>query len=127
MEQQVEYISPPESGEISPDSASSIPGRRVAVTLWDAGQASAIEAFEGEALMVALKRAGLSILAVCGGKGACGTCKVAFPPEWTGKLPEPEKRELRLLEHIKASDGERLSCRITLTKALDGLEVDACD
>jgi ferredoxin, 2Fe-2S len=115
----------PASGEQSPDVV--LPGPPVAVTLWDAGQPRAVEAFEGEPLMVALKRAGLGLLAVCGGKGACGTCKVAFAPAWVPLLPEPEKRELRLLTHLKASDGERLSCRITLTAALNGLEVDSCD
>lgn len=99
----------------------------VAVTLFECGIAREVEAFEGESLMVALKRAGLPLLAVCGGKGACGTCKVAFPENWLDKLPEPEKRELRLLTHIKAGAGERLSCRIPLTPALNGLEVDACD
>ena len=62
----------------APDAAPLPNGRLVAVTLWDAGQRRAIEAYAGERLMLALKRAGLSLMAVCGGKGACGTCKVAF-------------------------------------------------
>jgi ferredoxin len=121
----VDHAVHPASGEVSPDAA--LPGQRIAVTLWEAGQARAVEAYEGEALMVALKRAGLPLLAVCGGNGACGTCKVAFPPEWAAKLDDPSAREIRLLTHVKADTGERLSCRITLTAALDGLEVDACD
>lgn len=113
------------SGDPSPEI---IPqGVRVTVTLFECGVSCDVEAYEGESLMVALKRAGLPLLAVCGGKGACGTCKVAFPPEWASRLGEPEKRELRLLTHIKAQDGERLSCRISLTAELNGLEVDACD
>jgi len=99
----------------------------VTVTLYECGIDRLVEAYEGESLMVALKRAGLPLLAVCGGKGACGTCKVAFPPHWVSKLTEPEKRELRLLTHIKAGAGERLSCRIELAATLDGLEVDACE
>ena len=115
--------------EISGTQVSEIVGERspVSVTLFDCGVAREIEAFEGESLMVALKRAGLPLLAVCGGKGACGTCKVAFPSDWASKLTEPEKRELRLLTHIHATEGERLSCRIQLTAELNGLEVDACD
>jgi ferredoxin len=112
----------PASGEFSPDAA--LP---VAVTLWEAGYARTIPAFEGEALMVALKRAGLGLLAVCGGKGACGTCKVAFPPQWWGRLNPPQERELRLLSHLKSGPTDRLSCRITLTADLGGLEVDACE
>jgi 2Fe-2S ferredoxin len=100
---------------------------RVAVTLWDAGQPRAVEAFTGESLMLALKRAGLPLLAVCGGKGACGTCRVAFTADWAARLPAPGKRELRLLAHLKAGADERLSCQIPLTPELNGLEVDACD
>lgn len=121
---EVGYSVPKVSGEPSPDTASA---NRVSVTLWEAGQPREVEAYEGESLMVALKRAGLPLLAVCGGQGACGTCKVAFPPEWADRLSAPEKRELRLLTHLKSVEGERLSCRITLSAALVGLEVDACE
>ena len=121
----IDHIVEDVSGELSPETAPQ--GPAVAVTLFECGASRDVEAYEGESLMVALKRAGLPLLAVCGGKGACGTCKVAFPHEWAFRLNEPEKRELRLLTHIKARDGERLSCRILLTAALNGLEVDACD
>ncbi len=123
--EEVETVAQQASGEPSPDATS--PAPPVAVTLWDGGQCRAVDAREGESLMVALKRAGLGLLAICGGKGACGTCRVAFPPQWAKRLAEPEKRELRLLAHLKAGEGERLSCRIKLTAALDGLEVDACE
>jgi len=113
------------SGALSPETFP--PGPPVAVTLFECGTPRDVVAHEGESLMIALKRAGLSLLAVCGGKGACGTCKVAFPPEWITKLSKAEKREMRLLEHIQAREGERLSCRILLTPALNGLEVDACE
>ena len=113
------------SGEPSPDAV--LPGPPVAVTLWEAGQCRVVEAHEGESLMVALKRAGLGLMAVCGGKGACGTCRIAVPAEWSGKLAEPNKRELRLLTHLKAGPDERLSCQILLSAALNGLEVDTCE
>src|ERR1700689_698538 len=93
------------SGGSPPDAP--LRGAPVAVTLWQAGGAKAVEAYEGESLMPALKRAGLPLLAVCGGKGACGTCKVGIAPEWGALLPEPTSRELRLLTHLKAKAGER--------------------
>jgi ferredoxin len=117
----MDYSSHHASGAATPDAA-----LRVAVTLWEGGLPCRVEAYEGEQLMVALKRAGLPLLAVCGGKGACGTCKVAFAPQWGARLAPPEKRELRLLTHLKAREGERLSCRIILSGELDGLEVEAC-
>jgi ferredoxin len=115
----LDLSSVPVSGELSPDA--------VAVTLWEGGLPRAIEAHDGEPLMFALKRAGLGLLAVCGGKGACGTCRVAFPEEWAARLAPPEKRELRLLTHLKAAANERLSCRIPLGPALQGLHVYACE
>lgn len=121
----VDHIVQETSGGSSPEAVPQ--GAPVSVTLFECGAERDIEAYEGESLMQALNRAGLGLLAVCGGKGACGTCKVAFSPEWTSRLVEPEKRELRLLTHMKAHDGERLSCRILLTAELNGLEVDACD
>ena len=55
---EVEYSGPRASGEVSLDAASAKP---VSVTLWEAGQPRAVEAFEGESLMLALKRAGLQV------------------------------------------------------------------
>ena len=76
------------------------------MTLWEARPVPArVEAYEGESLMVALKRAGLPLLAVCGGKGACGTCKVAFAPQWVGAAGRPDKRELRLLDPSQGRHG----------------------
>jgi 2Fe-2S ferredoxin len=118
----LDISSVPASGEGSPGAA--LP---VALTLWDMSGSRAVEAYEGEALMPALKRAGLGLLAVCGGKGACGTCKVAFAPDWAARLPPAEYRELRLLAHLKAAANERLSCRIALSRALEGLHVYACE
>jgi ferredoxin len=78
---------------------------------------------EGEALLHALKRAGIRLAAICGGKGACGTCRVHIGTAWQGLMPEPHRREARLLEFTKSQDGDRLSCRIPLTAEMDGLEV----
>jgi CDP-4-dehydro-6-deoxyglucose reductase len=86
----------------------------------------AVRGLEGEALLFALKRAGADLAAVCGGKGACGTCGVSIAPRWRSRLPEPTRREARLLNFIGAEDGERLSCRIPLTADLDGLEMQTC-
>jgi ferredoxin, 2Fe-2S len=93
------------------------------VRVWDATRSCEIEAYEGESLMIALKRAGAGILAVCGGKGACGTCIVALTPTWASRVAPAGSRELRLLRHLSVNPDERLSCQIPLTSALDGLEV----
>jgi len=99
----------------------SVPPARVVV--WDVARLCEIEAYEGESLMIALKRAGAGILAVCGGKGACGTCLVALTSAWAARVPPAGPRELRLLLHLAVNHDERLSCQIPLTSALNGLEV----
>ena len=84
-----------------------------------------LQAVVGDTLAVVLKNAGVPLPGVCGGKGVCGTCKISLMREWADKLPPPQKREQRLLAHLKAGPGERLSCQITLTAELDGIEVRA--
>jgi 2Fe-2S ferredoxin len=91
------------------------------------GRSREVMACSGENLMLVLNRAGFGLAAVCGGKGVCGTCRVAFPPEWAMRLAPPQKREQQLLCHLKTGVGERLSCRINLTAELNGLEVRACE
>jgi len=107
------------------DSRAEAPYLRLVV--WQAHQSRDVMASMGEALMPVLNRAGFGLAAVCGGKGVCGTCRVAFPEAWAARLAPPQKREQQLLCHLKARAGERLSCRITLTSELDGLEVSACE
>ncbi len=85
-----------------------------------------IEGAPGEALLFALRRAGAALQSVCGGQGACGTCRVHIAPPWRARIPEPAKREARLLAHTGAGEGDRLSCRILLTADLAGLELQTC-
>ena len=86
----------------------------------------AVEGSDGEALLFALRRAGVPLQAVCGGKGACGTCIIHVPPEWRNRTGEPSKREARLLQYLGAGEGDRLSCQIRLGAELNGLEVQIC-
>jgi CDP-4-dehydro-6-deoxyglucose reductase len=83
----------------------------------------AIAGVAGEALLFALKRAGVPLRAVCGGQGACGTCLVHIAPNWRRRAGHPAKREERLLQYLGAGEGDRLSCQIPLTADLDGLEL----
>jgi ferredoxin len=100
------------------------PRSAVSIVLWNDCR-QILQAAEGDTLVVVLKNAGVPLPAVCGGKAACGTCKISLTREWADKLPPPQKREQRLLAHLKAVPGERLSCQITLTAELDGIEVCA--
>jgi ferredoxin len=86
----------------------------------------AIAGVAGEALLFALKRAGVPLQAVCGGQGACGTCLVHVAPSWRRRTGQPARREDRLLQYLGAGEGDRLSCQIPLTADLDGLELHTC-
>ena len=65
------------------------------------------------------------ILADCGGSASCGTCRVYVDAGWrkaTGSASDDEDAMLAL----NAGDerpGQRLSCQIVVTEALDGLVV----
>jgi ferredoxin len=97
----------------------------VSVVVRDSRRKRTLQAAEGSTLLGVLKSAGVPLPAICGGKGACGTCKIALGGAWADTLPPPQKREQRLLAHLQAVTGERLSCQITLTADLNGIEVRA--
>lgn len=79
----------------------------------------------GETLLVALKRAGLPLLAVCGGCASCGTCKVAIAENSRTRLTPPAKVERNLLACLPDyREGERLACQIILSAAFDQLEIE---
>ena len=55
---------------------------------------------------------------------ACSTCHVIVAPEWFDRLPEAAEDEEDMLDLAAgACRTSRLSCQITLTDALDGVEV----
>ena len=88
------------------------------------GARSPIKARDGETLLAALTKAGLPVMSVCGGRAACGSCKVGLDPVWSDRLPPPGKAEGRLLRHLPdVHAGDRLACQIILTPLLDGLEI----
>lgn len=87
------------------------------------GRAS-IAARQGDTLLAALKRAGLPIQSVCGGRAACGCCKLTVAADWIARLPPPNRPEGRLLAFLPDTRAdERLACQITLTNLLEGLEI----
>ena len=109
------FLAGPTGGDVGPSAGS---GR---VELFIDHRAA--EGSDGEALVFALRRAGVPLQAVCGGNGACGTCVIHVPPEWRNRAGEPSQREARLLRFLGAGEGDRLSCQIRLGADLNGLEV----
>jgi ferredoxin len=100
----------------------------IALTVDFAGFTRRVEASIGETLLVALKRCGMPLLAVCGGRAACGTCLIAIAPDWLPRLPPQSQVERNLLGAIdEGEEGERLACQITLSPDHDGLEIHSLD
>jgi ferredoxin len=100
----------------------------IALSVDFAGMTRCVEASIGETLLVALKRAGMPLLAVCGGRAACGTCLITIAPDWLSRLPPQSHVERNLLGAIgEGEEGDRLACQITLSAAHDGLEIHSLD
>ena len=91
------------------------------------GAREELEAAEGASVMQAATARGIKgIVAECGGNCMCATCHVYVEPSQLALLPAMSEEEDALLDGT-ASDREpnsRLSCQITVTRALDGLVVN---
>ena len=81
-----------------------------------------IKAACGETLLAALLRAETGVRHICGGRCACGTCRIAVAEDWVARLPEPSRNEARLLRALPgARPDHRLACQITLGAETEGL------
>jgi ferredoxin len=76
----------------------------------------------GDTILSAMKAADKAIFSICGGRGMCGTCRVAVDAEWLDQLPPPAFSETRLLRVLKAGQANhRLACQTSLEARHDGL------
>ncbi len=69
-----------------------------------------VSASAGERLLEALRAAGLSLPAACGGKGTCGQCRVRV----LGDAPPARPTDLERIPRRGVAAGERLACQLTL-------------
>ncbi len=61
----------------------------------------------------------------CGGSMACATCHVYVKEEWFNKLPSKIEGEDDMLDMaFEPKKNSRLSCQITVSDDMDGLEVN---
>jgi ferredoxin-2, mitochondrial len=82
------------------------------------------EAAAGTRLLEVGQNAGLPLEGTCEGQMACSTCHVVVSPDWFAKLPDASEDEEDMLDLAAGvTRTSRLACQITLTEALDGLEV----
>ncbi|MBV1901161.1 MAG: 2Fe-2S iron-sulfur cluster binding domain-containing protein [Kordiimonadaceae bacterium] len=95
------------------------------------GKEHHVEGRNGKTVMdAAVKNAVPTILAECGGTGACATCHVYVDEAWVSKIPPAEDAEQSALEFTdNPKENSRLSCQVRLTEALDGIKfhLPPCD
>lgn len=82
------------------------------------------EGDEGVSLLELGQSAGMPLEGTCEGQMACSTCHVIVAKEWFARLTPASEEEEDLLDLAAgARRTSRLSCQITLSAELDGLEV----
>lgn len=86
------------------------------------GNPHEIEGTVGWTLLEAIRGAGLSVKAECGGTCSCATCHVYIDAEWQDKLPAAGDMEIEMLDlAFDVQDNSRLSCQVVLEAELEGL------
>ncbi len=89
------------------------------------GEQHSVEIEEGKTLMeIAMNNGIPGVDADCGGECACGTCHVIVNPSWFDKTGNTNNDELQMLDMTpERESSSRLSCQITVTKDMNGMEV----
>ena len=78
----------------------------------------------GTRLLEVAQGAGMPLEGTCEGQMACSTCHVIVDAEWFARFPAASDDEEDMLDlAADVARTSRLSCQITLTEELDGLEV----
>jgi len=67
-----------------------------------------INSLEGETILETAQRAGIGLVAICGGAGTCGRCVVQLR---AGELTPSTSDEIRKLTHVQRDQGYRLACQ----------------
>ena len=89
------------------------------------GNKHELEGDSNSTLMEILRDADLDIEAACGGCCACATCHVYINDQWLEKIsPKDDDEESMLDQAFDVKNTSRLSCQISLSEELDGIELE---
>ena len=89
------------------------------------GNKHELEGDSNSTLMEILRDADLGIEAACGGCCACATCHVYINDQWLEKIsPKDDDEESMLDQAFDVKNTSRLSCQISLSDELDGIELE---
>ncbi len=79
----------------------------------------------GQRLADLIRGFGLQLKGDCRSSGDCAGCHVHLREGWAGKLAQPSLEEaIKLAAIAGAGPRSRLACRVVMSPALDGVEVD---
>lgn len=70
-----------------------------------------IEVKKGSTILDAARKAGIELIAICGGSGTCGQCKVQIK---TDKMDKPGLADYDFFSQEQLSEGWRLACRTVI-------------
>lgn len=77
-----------------------------------------------QTLLTALRSSGVAISSICGGRGACGTCRIEIDDASCATLAPPRGDEQDLLECLpNVTARSRLACQIRLDQSASGLSL----
>ncbi|MGD9664707.1 MAG: 2Fe-2S iron-sulfur cluster-binding protein [Novosphingobium sp.] len=78
----------------------------------------------GASLLEVAQAAGMPLEGTCEGQMACSTCHVIVAPDWFDRVQNATDDEEDMLDLAAfVTRTSRLSCQITLSQEMDGLEV----
>ena len=85
-----------------------------------------VDAYVGESLLQVAQRNDIELEGACEGVCACSTCHVVIPDEDTfDELDEASEDEEDMLDMAYGlTETSRLGCQITITRDMDGMEVE---
>jgi ferredoxin len=88
------------------------------------GKVTEASADGGLSLLEAGQAAGMPLEGTCEGQMACSTCHVVVSADWFERLKDASEEEEDMLDlAVGVTRTSRLSCQITLSEELEGLEV----
>ena len=88
------------------------------------GVRRAAEGKPGDRLLEVAQAIGMPLEGTCEGQMACSTCHVIIAGDWFARLPAASADEEDMLDlACGATSKSRLACQISLSEALEGLEV----
>ncbi|KAI2488990.1 hypothetical protein MHU86_25619 [Fragilaria crotonensis] len=84
-----------------------------------------VEAIVGETLLQTAHRNDIELEGACEGVCACSTCHLIMPMDLYRKLDDPSEDEEDMLDMaFGLTETSRLGCQITVTKEMEGVELE---